>query len=70
VYNLDLASSDDFLFLHLQKFLAGRSMRNDRHTEDVVQEWLQGSTEVFFDEGIQKLLPYTTCGLMYMATVF
>jgi hypothetical protein len=64
VYNLDLAPSEDFLFLHLKKFLAGRSLKSDRQTEDVVQEWLQGSAEIFFDEGIQKLVPYMTCGLM------
>jgi hypothetical protein len=65
VYNLDLAPSDDLLFFHLKKFLAGQSLRSDRQTEDVVQEWLQGSAEVFFDKGMQKLVPYVTCSLMY-----
>jgi len=57
VHNLDLAPSDDFLFFHLEKFLARRRLRSGRQTEDV-QEWLQGPAEVFFDEGIQKLVPY------------
>jgi hypothetical protein len=28
VYNLDLAPSDDLLFLHLKKFLAGQSRKD------------------------------------------
>ena len=61
--NLELAPSDDFLFL--KKFLAGQRLRSDRQTEGVLQEWLQGSAEVFFDEGIQMLVPYKTFGLTF-----
>jgi hypothetical protein len=59
------------LFLHLKTFPAGRSLRSDRQTKEVVQDWLKGSAETFFDEGIQKLVPHDmACGLMYTATVW
>jgi hypothetical protein len=33
------------------------SLMSGQETEHVVQDWMQGLTATFFDEGIQKLVP-------------
>lgn len=56
-YSPNIAPRDCHLFLHLQELLAVQSLMSGQETEHVVQDWLQGLTATFFDEGIQKLVP-------------
>jgi hypothetical protein len=46
------------LVVYVKKFLACRSLRSDRQTKEVVQDWLKASAEIFFDEGIHKMIPH------------
>ena len=61
-YSPDLAPSDYHLFLHLKKFLGGKQFDDDDDLKDAVQNWLTSQAAVFYEEGIQKLLPrYDKC---------
>jgi len=57
MYSADLSPSDNHLFLHIKKFLAGQRLRCDQDTKHVLQDWLKGLGANFYEEGIQKLVP-------------
>jgi histone-lysine N-methyltransferase SETMAR len=61
-YSTDLVPSDFHLFLHLKKFLGGKRFEADDDMKDAVQKWLTSQTAIFYEEGIQKLVPrYDKC---------
>lgn len=45
------------LFPHLKNFLAGKRFDDDDNVEDVVQKWLTSQAAVFYEKGLQKLVP-------------
>jgi hypothetical protein len=53
----DLAPCDCHLFLHLETFLAGQSLKSVQETKGM-QDWLKGLAVTFFNKGIQKLGDY------------
>ena len=61
-YSPGLAPSDFHLFLHLKKFLVRKRFDDDDDLKDAVQKWLTSQAAVFYEEGIQKLVPrYDKC---------
>nr|CAH7761651.1 unnamed protein product [Callosobruchus chinensis] len=61
-YSPDLAPSDYHLFLHLKKHLGGQRLQDDKEVKTVVIQWLKSQAAVFYEEGIQKLVPrYDKC---------
>ena len=57
-YSPDLAPSDFHLFLHLKKFLGGKWFDYDDDLKDAVQKWLTLQAAAFYEEGIQKRVPW------------
>ena len=45
------------LFLHLQKYLAGKNFKDDDEVQEEVMTWFKGLAADFYDSGIQKLVP-------------
>jgi hypothetical protein len=44
------------LFLHLNKYLAGKKFNDDDEVQEEVMTWFKGQAEDFYDSGIQKLV--------------
>jgi len=59
--NPDLVPSDFHLFLHLKKFLGGKRFDNDDDLKDAVRMWLTLQASMYYEEGIQKLVPHYKC---------
>jgi hypothetical protein len=55
-YSPDLASGDFRLFLQPKKRLAGTKFDDDEVQEEVMT-WFERQAAVFYDSGIQKLVP-------------
>jgi histone-lysine N-methyltransferase SETMAR len=53
----DLAPSDFHLFLHLKKHLDGQKFHEDEGVKSEVTTLLHAQAAVFYDIGIQKLVP-------------
>jgi hypothetical protein len=45
------------LFLHLNKYLAGKKLDDDDEVQEEVMKWFKGQAADFYDLGIQKLVP-------------
>ena len=56
-YSPDLAPSDFHLFLYQKNFLIGKRFDDDDDLIDAVQKLLTSQAVVFYEEGIQKLVP-------------
>jgi hypothetical protein len=53
---------DFHLLLRLKKFLAGQRFLNDDDINEAVKKWLSSQVIMFYEEGIQKLVPpYDKC---------
>lgn len=66
LYNPKLAPSIIY-FSHLKKFLAIQSLRSNRETKDIVQDWLTRLMVAIFSKGIQR---GSHNAIMYMATMW
>ncbi|GBO45154.1 Histone-lysine N-methyltransferase SETMAR [Araneus ventricosus] len=61
-YSPDLAPSDFHLFLHLKRFLSGRSFDEDEKVKGVLTSWLTSQAATFYNTGIQNLVSrYDKC---------
>jgi histone-lysine N-methyltransferase SETMAR len=57
--SLDLAPSDFHVFLHLETFLGGRQFHDDDDkVKEAVNTWFSSQALLFYDAGIQKLVPH------------
>ena len=61
-YNPNLAPSDYHSFLHLTKFLVGKSLKSEQEIKDTAQDRRKGLAMTFSDKGIQNPVPlYDKC---------
>jgi hypothetical protein len=51
------------LFLHFKKHLAGQKFHEDEEVKNEVTTWLRAQAALFYDIGIQKLVPRLTNAL-------
>jgi hypothetical protein len=59
---MDLVPKDYQLFLHLKTFLAPHTFTDSEELKSAVEHWLNTQMAVFYDDGIQKLVPcYDKC---------
>ena len=49
------------VFMHLKKFLGGRSLRGDQETKDVAHDWLKFLVATFCRRGIQNVVSLYEC---------
>ena len=50
-----------------ESFLVDQSLRSDKATKNVVQDWLKGLAASSIEEGIQKLIPRKDNAVIHMA---
>jgi hypothetical protein len=61
-YSLDLTPSDFHVFLHLKTSLRVRRFHDDNKVKEAVNTWFASQAALFYDAGIQKLVPlYDNC---------
>ena len=58
---MDLVPTDFQLFLHLKTFLALHNFTDSEELKSVVEHWLNTQMAIFYDDGIQKLVPCYKC---------
>ena len=59
---MDLVPKDFQLFLHLKTFLALHNFTKSEELKSAAEHWLNMQKAVFYDDGIQKLVPcYDQC---------
>jgi len=60
-YSLDLVPSDYHLFTKMKIWLTTKRLHNNKELVDGVNKWLHNLVSLFFDEGLQKLVPKYKC---------
>ena len=58
LYSPDLAPSDSHLFGPLKGALRGRWFTSDQELKEAVHAWLRAQPNIFFSEGIKKLVQW------------